>query len=191
MLKQCGHSARKSSDVWAGILMLSLLTISASERVSAADFRALNFDDACEGVQAREATLGSKPFDGKLPSGYEFAFVSRELDRDVVVGYACRAGKFYRGAYIFDARDESDAAKLYSQLKRRTTREMGTPYYDFASNEHRRKMHELGATLSRADTQVAFWKNARYEAHASVAEPGKDRGWRVSLSYTALSALDE
>jgi hypothetical protein len=32
---------------------------------------------------------------------------------------------------------------------------------------------------------VAFWDGKRSEAHASVAEPSRERGWRVSLSYTA------
>jgi len=171
----------------AAVLLVAFTSLPAS----AADFRALNFDATCDGVAEREAALGSRPFEGKLPSGYQFAFRSRELDRDVVIAYACRDGKFYRGAYIFDAQNGDDATQLYRTLKQRTTRELGAPYYDFASAEHRRKMNEVGATLSRTDTQVAFWKNATYEAHASVAEPSKDRGWRVSLSYTALSAVEE
>lgn len=182
----CGQVAQRVPGI-----ALAFLTLFASESLLAAEFRALNFDEACEGVNEQENALGSQAFEGKLPSGYQFAFLNRDLDRDVVIGYACRDGKFYRGAYIFDARDQADATQLYLALKRRATRDLGAPYYDFASAEHRRKMSEVGATLSTADTQVAFWKNDRYEAHASVAEPSKDRGWRISLSYTALSALEE
>ena len=159
--------------------------------VSAADFRALDFGGSCENLTEREAALGSTPFEGKLPSGYQFAFRTREMDRNAVVGYSCKDGKFFRGAYMFDVQDGDEATRLYSALKQRVTRELGAPYYDFASAEHRRKMKEVGATLSRSDTQVAFWKTNVSEAHASVAEPSKDRGWRVSLSYTALSALEE
>jgi hypothetical protein len=157
----------------------------------AADFRDLSFDSSCDRVAAHEATRGSSPFEGKLPSGYQLAFRNRELDRDVVIGYSCRDGKLFRGAYIFDVKDGEDATQLYTALKRRVTKELGAPYYDFDSAEHRRKMQEVGATLSRTDTQVAFWNAKNSEAHASVAEPSKDRGWRVSLSYTAKSALDE
>jgi hypothetical protein len=182
----CGRIAQHGPSI-----ALAFIALFASESLLAADFRVLNFAEACERLSERESALGSKPFEGKLPSGYQFAFRHRDFDRDVVIGYACRDGKFYRGAYIFDARDQADASQIYRELKRRTTRNLGAPYYDFASAEHRRKVSEVGATLSIADTQVAFWKNDRYEAHASVAEPSKDRGWRVSLSFTALSALEE
>jgi hypothetical protein len=171
--------------------MMLLILVFGAAATNAADFRVLDFDAPCEDLAQREAALGSKPYDAKLPSGYQFAFRARELDRDVIVGYSCRDGKFFRGAYIFDVKDGEDATQLYSALKRRATRDHGAPYYDFASAEHRRKMREVGATLSRTDAQVAFWKTQVAEAHASVAEPSKDRGWRVSLSYTALSALQE
>jgi hypothetical protein len=171
--------------------VLLLIFLFSAAATNAADFRVLDFDALCENLAEREAALGSKPYEAKLPSGYQFAFRANELDRDVVVGYSCRDGKFFRGAYIFDAKDGNDATQLYTALKRRATRDHGAPYYDFASAEHRRKMNEVGATLSRTDTQVAFWKTKVAEAHASVAEPSNDRGWRVSLSYTALSALEE
>lgn len=157
----------------------------------AADFRVLDFDAPCEQVEALEQARGSTTFDGKLPSGYQFAFRTREMDRDALVVYACDGGKFYRGGYIFDAKDEADAAALYAVIKKRVTRELGAPSYDFASKEHRKKMSDAGATLSRVDTLVAFWDAKNSEAHASVAAPSKDRGWRVSLSYTARSHLEE
>jgi hypothetical protein len=157
----------------------------------AADFRTIDFDASCNGIAAAEATSGSTPFEGKLPSGYQLAFRNRDLDRDVVIAYSCKDGKMFRGAYIFDADDGDDATQIYTALKRRVTKDQGPPYYDFASAEYRTKMKELGATLSRADTQVAFWHTQNGEAHASVAEPSKDRGWRVSLSYTAKSAIEE
>jgi hypothetical protein len=157
----------------------------------AADFRVLDFDKPCGDVAALEAARGSTPFEGKLPSGYHYAFRNRDMDRDVVIGYTCANDKFTRGAYIFDVKDGEEATQLYTALKRRVTQELGAPYYDFASKEHRNKMAEVGAELSRADTQVAFWNTKNSEAHASVAEPSKDRGWRVSLSYTAKSALEE
>jgi len=168
---------------------LALLVFAAS--ASAADFRVLDFEKSCDNVAELEAARGAQPFEGKLPSGYHYAFKARELDRDVVIGYTCPDGKFTRGAYIFDVKDGDEATQVYTAVKRRVTKELGAPYYDFASKEHRRKMEEVGATLSRADTQVAFWKAENSEAHASVAEPNRDRGWRVSLSYTANSALDE
>jgi hypothetical protein len=152
---------------------------------SAADFRALDFNAPCENLPALEAARGSTTFDERLPSGFQFAFRGREMDRDVVFAYACRDGRFFRGAYIFQAKDEADASALYKALKQRVTRERGAPSYDFASREYRQKMQTIGATLSRADTEVAFWSDGRSEAHASVAEPSGERGWRVSLSYTA------
>jgi hypothetical protein len=157
----------------------------------AADFRVLDFDAPCEQVEALELARGSTKFDGKLPSGYQFALRIREMNRDALAVYACDGGKFYRGGYIFDATDEADAAALYGALKKRVTGELGAPSYDFASKEHRKKMTDVGATLSRVDTLVAFWDAPKSEAHASVAAPSKDRGWRVSLSYTARSHLKE
>lgn len=157
----------------------------------AADFRVLDFDAPCDQVENLELARGSTHFDGKLPSGYQFAFRTREMDRDALVVYACDHGTFYRGGYIFDAKDEADAAAIYAALKKRLTREFGAPTYDFASKEHRKKMSDVGATLSRVDMMVAFWNAGKSEAHASVAAPSKDRGWRVSLSYTARSHLKE
>jgi hypothetical protein len=157
----------------------------------AADFRVLDFDAPCEQIEALEAAQGSEKFTGKLPSGYQFAFHTREMERDALAVYACDQGKFYRGGYIFEAKDEADASALYGAIKKRVTRELGAPSYDFASKEHRKKMTDARATLSRVDTLVAFWDAKNSEAHASVAAPSKDRGWRVSLSYTARSHLNE
>jgi hypothetical protein len=157
----------------------------------AADFRVLDFSASCQQLPSLESAQGSMAFEGRLPSGYQFAFRAREMDRDAVVAYSCRDDRFFRGAYLFDAKDEADATKLYDSLKKRVTSELGKPYYDFASAEHRKKMKDVGATLSRRDTQVAFWKAKSSEAHASVAEPSGDRGWRVSLSYTSNSALSD
>lgn len=157
----------------------------------ATDFRVLDFGAPCDRVVALEQARGSGAFDGKLPSGYQFAFRIRELDRDALAVYSCDDGKLFRGGYIFDAKDEADAATLYAAIKKRVTRERGAPSYDFASAAHRKKMSDAGATLSRADTLVAFWNGPTSEAHASVAEPSKDRGWRVSLSYTANSHVEE
>ncbi|MBL8265000.1 hypothetical protein [Steroidobacter sp.] len=158
---------------------------------SAADFRALEFGTPCDRIAVIEAGRGSASFEGKLPSGYQFAFRVREFDRDALAVYACDGGKLFRGGYVFEAKNEADAAALYTTIKQRVTRERGAPSYDFASAAHRKKMTDAGATLSRVDTLVAFWSGKTSEAHASVAEPSKDRGWRVSLSYTANTHVQE
>ncbi len=168
--------------------MLSIVLVAAAAPVMAADFRALDFNASCADVAAKETALGSKPYTEQLPSGFQYAFLNREMDRDVIVGYACREGHFFRGAYIFMVKDEADATRLYNALKRRVTKERGKPSYDFASAEYRNKMESIGATLDPVDTQVAFWNNGHSEAHASVAAPSGTRGWRVSLSYTAEGA---
>jgi hypothetical protein len=175
----------------AKLAVPAVLTIGAlaCAQAAAADFRALDFGAPCEDLPALEAARGSKPFEDRLPSGFQYAFRGREMNRDVVIAYACRDGRFFRGAYIFEARDEADASALYKALKQRVTRERGAPSYDFASREYRQKMQSIGATLSRADTEVAFWNDGHSEAHASVAEPSGTRGWRVSLSYTAEQAV--
>jgi len=160
-------------------------TLLMSQTAGATDFRAMSFGDSCQKVTALEAARGLTPLDEQLPSGYQFAFRGREFDRDVVVGYSCRDGALFRGAYIMPARDEADASALYTKLKKDLTRALGAPSYDFASSAHREKMRSVGATLSRADTEVAFWNGKRSEAHLSVGQPSGARGWRVSLSYTA------
>jgi len=157
----------------------------AGDRAIAADFRALDFNASCSDVAAREAKLGSTPYTEQLPSGFQYAFHNREMDRDAIVAYDCKDGRFFRGAYIFMVKDEADATALYRALKRRVTKERGKPSYDFASAEYRNKMKAIGATLAPVDTEVAFWNNGHSEAHASVAAPSGTRGWRVSLSYTA------
>jgi hypothetical protein len=167
-------------------LAFALLLVSGlAGNAFGADFRVLDFGASCTDLPALEAARGSTPLNETLPSGFQFAFRAREMNRDAVIAYACRDGRFFRGAYIFMVPDEATATTVYKALKARTTRELGPPSYDFASREHRQKMAEAGATLSRADTQVAFWNAPRAEAHASVAEPSGERGWRVSLSYTA------
>ncbi|WP_129775755.1 hypothetical protein [Peristeroidobacter soli] len=166
-------------------------TALVADAAPAADFRVLDFGAPCDRIAALEAARGSASFEGKLPSGYQFAFRIQEFDRDGLAVYSCDGGKLFRGGYIFDAKDEADAAALYATIKKRVTRERGTPSYDFASAAHRKKMGDAGATLSRVDTLVAFWSGPTSEAHASVAEPSKDRGWRVSLSYTANSHVKE
>ena len=162
-----------------------LATLAVAGHVEAADFRVLDFQASCDDVPALEAARGSTALPGRLPSGFQFAFNTREMDRDAVVGYACREGHFFRGAYIFPVKDEAEATALYTQVKQKVTAELGAPAFDFASKEYREKMRSLGATLSRADTQVAFWNGKKAEAHASVSVPSGEQGWRVSLSYTA------
>jgi hypothetical protein len=169
----------------------SLAAVFLCGSATAADFRVLDFAAPCEQIEALELARGSTKLEGKLPSGYQFAFRTREMDRDALAVYSCEHGKFYRGGYIFDVNGEADAVVLYLAIKQRVTRELGAPSYDFASKEHRKKMTDAGATLSRVDTLVAFWDAKNSEAHASVAEPRKNSGWRVSLSYTAKSHLDE
>jgi hypothetical protein len=169
------------------VVWITLLAAAGSPAM-AADFRALDFNASCADVASKEAALGSTPYTEQLPSGFQQAFRNREMDRDVIVGYACREGRFFRGAYIFMVKDEADATALYKALKQRVTKERGKPSYDFASAEYRNKMKSVGATLAPVDTQVAFWNNGHSEAHASVAAPSGTRGWRVSLSYTAEGA---
>jgi hypothetical protein len=162
-----------------------LLMGAAGRGAIAADFRVLDFNASCAEITTLESARGTTVLDERLPSGFQFAFRGRELDRDVVIAYACRDGRFFRGAYIYAVPDEATASAVYKTIKQRVTRELGPPSYDFASREHRDKMQAAGATLSRVDTQVAFWDGKGSEAHASVAEPSGERGWRVSLSYTA------
>lgn len=158
---------------------------------TAAELRLLEFGAPCDQIVKQESASGAEAYEGKLPSGYQFAFRIRELDREALAVYACDGGKLYRTGYIFDARDEADAAALYATIKKRVSRERGKPSYDFASAAHRKKMTDAGATLSPVDTMVAFWDGKSSEAHASVSEPSKDRGWRVTLSYTANTHVKE
>jgi len=162
--------------------------LAAAAPALAGGFCTLDFNASCAGVASKKAVLQSTGFTEQLPSGFQYAFNNRLMDRDVIVGYACRDGRFFRGAYIFMVKDEADATALYKALKQRVTRERGKPSYDFASAEYRNKMKSVGATLAPVDTQVAFWNNGHSEAHASVAAPSGTRGWRVSLSYTAEGA---
>jgi len=163
----------------------ALTAIGSATVTHAADFRTLDYGAQCQNLPSLEAAQGSTRFDAQLPSGYNYAYRGRFENHDVVFGYSCRDSALYRGAYIFDVGNQAEASALYRQLKKRVTRERGKPSYDFASNEYRQKMAAVGATLSVTDTEVAFWNGKRDEAHLSVAEPSKSRGWRVSLSYTA------
>jgi hypothetical protein len=190
-LAACPSAPRSRLGIHLGIHAVVTGAILLAPVARAADFRAFDFGTPCDRIVALEAARGSMAFDGELPSGYHFAFRTRELDRDALVVYACDGGKLFRAGYIFEAKDEADAAAIYSTLKKRVSRERGSPSYDFASPEHRKKMTEAGATLSPHDTMVAFWDGATSEAHASVTEPSQGRGWRVSLSYTANTHLQE
>jgi len=162
-----------------------LMLLCALPTAQATDFRTLDYGARCDNLPSRESAQGSSAFDERLPSGYQFAFRGRFAEHDTVIGYSCRDGVFFRGAYIFDVKDQAEATQLYRQLKQRVVRERGKPSYDFASTEHRQKMAAAGARLDVVDTQVAFWDGKHDEAHLSVAEPSRGHGWRVSLSYTA------
>lgn len=168
---------------------IALITMLVAGRSMAADFRALDFNAPCDNLPALEAALGSTSVE-RLPSGFQFAFNAREMDREAIVGYACRDGRLFRGAYIFPVKDEAEATAVYTALKKRLSSERGAPTYDFASKDYRQKMLNVGATLSLADTQVAFWDGKKAEAHASVAVPSSTRGWQVSLSYTANDSAE-
>ena len=165
--------------------LIALVFVGGLPSAQAADFRTLDYGSHCDNLPALESAQGSMPFDERLPSGYQFAFRGRFAEHDTVIGYSCRDGVFYRGAYIFDVKDQAEATRLYRELKQRVTRERGKPSYDFASAEHRQKMAAAGATLDLVDTQVSFWNGKRDEAHLSVAGPSRGHGWRVSLSFTA------
>lgn len=170
--------------------MLFMIALLPAGNAIAADFRALDFNAPCENLTTLETSLGAKPFEGRLPSGFQFAFTAQEMDREAIVGYACKDGLLFRGAYIFPVQDEAEATAVYTALKKRVSIERGAPTYDFASKEYRQKMSSVGAKLSLADTQVAFWDGKTAEAHASVAVPSATRGWQVSLSYTANGSLE-
>src|SRR3990170_2177284 len=115
----------RAKDLLRRICLIGALITSANG--VAADFRTLDFNASCEQVEPLETARGSTTFDGKLPSGYQFAFRTREMDRDALAVYACDGGQFFRGAYIFEAKDEADATRLYTALKRRVTSELGAP----------------------------------------------------------------
>ena len=134
---------------------------------------------------------GSTTYDGKLPSGYQFAFRVQEMDRDALAVYSCDAGKLFRGGYIFDPRTKPMPRRCTQPIKKRVTRELGAPSYDFASKRPSQKneRHRRHPVAHRHPSRILERRNS--EAHASVAAPSKDRGWRVSLSYTANSHLDE
>src|SRR5262245_16645566 len=89
----------------SAFLIVASLAFLISSAVIAADFRVLDFGTPCSDVVSLEAARGGMPYEGKLPSGYQFAFRAREMDRDAVAVYSCKDGKFFRGAYIFDVQD--------------------------------------------------------------------------------------
>ncbi len=80
---------RRSIAKISGVLS-ALGWLVAGASAQAKDFRALDFGAPCETLQAQEAALGAGPYDETLPSGFQYAFRARDLDRDVVIGYACK-----------------------------------------------------------------------------------------------------
>jgi|GEM_PF-2478182 len=145
------------------IALAALASIAgALTQAAAADFRSLDFGQSCANVAALESAAGSAPHNQPL-SGYSPAFRGVFMEREVIIGYSCSGDGLYRGAYIFAVKDEAEASSLYQTLKRRLVSEQGKPSYDFASQEHRQKMAAAGATLSRSDTEVAFWEKGSIE----------------------------
>ena len=99
--------ARISSIAFASLAILF------AAMAPAADFRTLDFGAACDNVQSTEAARGATPFEGRLPSGYQFAFHVREMDRDALAVYTCKDKKVFRGAYIFNVKDGDEATQVY------------------------------------------------------------------------------
>src|SRR5580658_7401821 len=94
-----------------------LLLVILAARADAADFRVLNIGDACVGVEAKEAALGSKSVPrNDTPRTVAHAFEAKEFGRDLVVLYLCDEGRLYSGNYRLPLEGLEDAVKSFRNL---------------------------------------------------------------------------
>jgi hypothetical protein len=165
-----------------GLLLIALMTAP----VSAADVRVLNIGDACAGVEAKEAALGSKPVRlPQTPPGIAYRFQAQDFDRDFELMYLCPNGHLSTATYFFQYELLDEAAKSFRSVHDRLMNTYGTPFLD-SSPWHVRDLAQPAIISSDPSRYFAEWRTARVLAHLSIAPRRKNdgnlgRGWRVAL----------
>ncbi|MGC1458179.1 MAG: hypothetical protein WA825_07875 [Steroidobacteraceae bacterium] len=162
-----------------------LLLIVFAARADAADFRVLNIGDACVGLEAKEAALGSKaiPRNG-TPNTVTNAFEAKEFGRDVVVLYLCNEGRLNTGNYRLPLEDLNDAVKSFRNVHDQLLRKYGTSFLD-SSPWHVRDVTQPAIISSQPNEYYTEWRTPRLLAHLMIVQGrqpnGSIGGWTVSL----------
>jgi hypothetical protein len=163
---------------------LVLLLIIAA-RADAADFRVLNIGDACVGVEAKEAALGSKAVPrNDTPRTVAYAFEAKEFGRDLVVLYLCSEGRLYSGNYRLPLEELDDAVKSFRSVHDELSEKYGTPFLD-SSPWHVRDVTQPAIISSQPSEYSTDWKTPRVYAHLMIVQGrqpnGSLGGWKVAL----------
>jgi hypothetical protein len=161
-----------------------LLLVLVAAPVGAADVRVLNMGDACAGVEAKEAALGSKTVSWEgTPREYAHAFEVSEFGRDVVVMYWCQKGRLFTGNYRFPWEELNAAATSFRSVHDHLLEMYGTPFLD-SSPWHVRDAAQPAIIASQPSQYMSEWRTSRVLAHLMIAHDRRDDGslgWRVWL----------
>jgi hypothetical protein len=149
------------------------------------DFRALDFGNDCRGVVEKERSMGST-FGSADEEGDLYTFTGLYEGWPVAIAYWCKGNSFRQGVYIFDHTTFAEATELYRVLKQRFSGSLGTPTYDFASPEHRRKMQSLGIEMRLSETYTCFWEANGTGVRLSMSGPHGGEGWQASINFEAI-----
>ena len=163
------------------LLLLGFLAV----RADAADFRVLNFGDACAEVEAKEVALGSKVMPrNDTPRTVAAAFEAQEFGRNLVVLYSCKEGRFYSGNYQLPLEELDDAVRSFREVHDQLLEKYGTPLLD-SSPWHEREVTQPATISSQPSKCSTDWRTPRVWAHLMIVRGlqrnGSIGGWQVSL----------
>lgn len=163
---------------------LFILAVLAA-RADAADFRVLNIGDACAGVEAKEAALGSKAIPrNDTPRAYALAFEAKEFGRDLVVLYLCNEGRLSSGTYRLPLEELDNAVKSFRNIHDQLLERYGTPLLD-SSPWHVRDATQPATISSQPSEYSTDWSTPRVFAHLMIGHGRKPNGslggWKVAL----------
>jgi len=153
------------------IIITTLSLLLCTHSVLAADFRAANFGDSCEGIQNREISLGSTP-DGPGKEKYRGVF----LDREVEILYRCNEkNQLIGGSYIYTYSNLAEAIAFFNIAKPQLLEEFGEPKLDSSSEAYKKMTKILSSrgVESDKDEYNLFWEHDRVSITCFVIKPSK------------------
>lgn len=158
--------------------LLAFLTLSAFG-ASGADFRALDIGQPCASAPAWEIAHGSTPLPWNTVQGGEnYAFKSREFDREIVVMYFCVHESLFTGNYYFPIESLDQAVEGYRNIHSRLRSSYGETFLDSSP------WNGYGDNRSVAPDPrhyMTTWRTSRVSATLALMpnHPSESAGFRV------------
>jgi hypothetical protein len=168
-------------------VLVALALLSAP--VGAADFRVLDFGDACASIQAREEPLGSVAIPWQKISGADiYAFKGREFNRELLITYFCPKGTLFSGNYYFPVEPLDVAVTSYRAAYDLLVSMYGAPFFDTSPWQVGANDKDPRAIASDPQKYTTAWKTPRLHVALSLMPnfPSEGPGRRVFIVVTRL-----